>query len=215
MIREFRLLLLLGLLSAALGCTATRTREFTRETYTPAREAAPVVRVFAAEPASLREALGEELSRRGAVFEEAGPGELLAIVPWAHPAEKAASLALGEVRIVVTQTERAYRSWSPLDLGCTSCVVRNGSLVGQETQLLQDETQQVLVKTGRNYVPETQFRNMAAFLQGDVDLTDSLSLHAGARQEHAEQRRETQAARLERPAKERAAVLPVAMDPDR
>ncbi|WP_027960978.1 MULTISPECIES: TonB-dependent receptor [Halomonas] len=52
--------------------------------------------------------------------------------------------------------------------------------------LLQDETQQVLVQTGRNYVPETQFRNVAAFLQGDVDLTDSLSLHAGARQEHAE-----------------------------
>ncbi|WP_017428921.1 TonB-dependent receptor [Vreelandella jeotgali] len=52
--------------------------------------------------------------------------------------------------------------------------------------LLQDETQQVLVQTGRNYVPETQFRNVAAFLQGDYDLTDSLSLHAGARQEHAE-----------------------------
>ncbi|GAA5172519.1 TonB-dependent receptor [Modicisalibacter zincidurans] len=51
--------------------------------------------------------------------------------------------------------------------------------------LLQDETQQVLVKTGRNYVPETQFRNMAAFLQGDVDLTEALSLHAGVRQEYA------------------------------
>ncbi|UQG55283.1 MULTISPECIES: TonB-dependent receptor [unclassified Marinobacter] len=51
--------------------------------------------------------------------------------------------------------------------------------------LLHDETQQVLVKTGRNYVPETQFRNYAAFLQADYDLTDSLSLHAGARQEHA------------------------------
>ncbi|TDX32736.1 iron complex outermembrane receptor protein [Modicisalibacter xianhensis] len=52
--------------------------------------------------------------------------------------------------------------------------------------LLQDETQQVLVQTGRNYVPETQFRNYAAFLQGDYDLTNSLSLHAGIRQEHAE-----------------------------
>lgn len=51
--------------------------------------------------------------------------------------------------------------------------------------LLQDETQQVLVQTGRNYVPETQFRNVAAFLQGDYDLTDALSLHAGVRQEHA------------------------------
>ena len=52
--------------------------------------------------------------------------------------------------------------------------------------LLQDETQQVLVNTNRNYVPESQFRNVAAFLQGDYDLTESLSLHAGVRQEHAE-----------------------------
>ncbi len=52
--------------------------------------------------------------------------------------------------------------------------------------LLQDETQQVLVKTDRQYVPESQFRNMAAFLQGDYALTDSLSLHAGVRQEHAQ-----------------------------
>ncbi|SDO24604.1 TonB-dependent receptor [Vreelandella arcis] len=52
--------------------------------------------------------------------------------------------------------------------------------------LLQDETSQVLVKTGRTYVPESQFRNVAAFLQGDFDLTDALSLHAGVRREHAE-----------------------------
>lgn len=51
--------------------------------------------------------------------------------------------------------------------------------------LLQDETQQVLVQTDRSYVPESQFRNVAAFLQGDVALTDALSLHAGVRQEHA------------------------------
>ncbi|CBV43210.1 TonB-dependent receptor [Halomonas elongata] len=51
--------------------------------------------------------------------------------------------------------------------------------------LLQDETQQVLVETNRNYVPESQFRNYAAFLQGDYDLTEALSLHAGVRQEHA------------------------------
>ncbi|MCK0768568.1 TonB-dependent receptor [Chromohalobacter canadensis] len=51
--------------------------------------------------------------------------------------------------------------------------------------LLQDETQQVLVQTDRNYVPESRFRNYAVFLQGDYDLTQALSLHAGARQEHA------------------------------
>ncbi|MGM0703969.1 MAG: TonB-dependent receptor [Pseudomonadota bacterium] len=52
--------------------------------------------------------------------------------------------------------------------------------------LLQDETQQVLVQTDRNYVPESQFRNVAAFLQGDIAATDALTLHAGVRQEHAE-----------------------------
>ncbi|MDT8896022.1 TonB-dependent receptor [Halomonas sp. I1] len=52
--------------------------------------------------------------------------------------------------------------------------------------LLQDDSRQMLVHTGRTYVPESQFRNVAAFLQGDLDVTDSLSLHAGVRQEHAE-----------------------------
>ncbi|MDR5867385.1 TonB-dependent receptor [Halomonas koreensis] len=52
--------------------------------------------------------------------------------------------------------------------------------------LLQDDTRQMLVHTERTYVPETRFRNLAAFLQGDIDLTDSLRLHAGVRQEQAE-----------------------------
>ncbi|PMR67574.1 TonB-dependent receptor [Halomonas heilongjiangensis] len=52
--------------------------------------------------------------------------------------------------------------------------------------VLQDETRQMLVHTDRTYVPETQFRNYAAFLQGDFSLTESLSLHSGVRYEHAE-----------------------------
>ncbi len=52
--------------------------------------------------------------------------------------------------------------------------------------LLQDETRQMLVHTERTYVPESQFRNYAAFLQGDYDLTEALSLHAGVRHEQAE-----------------------------
>lgn len=52
--------------------------------------------------------------------------------------------------------------------------------------VLQDETQQVLVHTGRTYVPETTFRNYAAFLQGDLSVTDRLSLHSGVRYEEAE-----------------------------
>ncbi|MFW3615357.1 TonB-dependent receptor [Billgrantia antri] len=52
--------------------------------------------------------------------------------------------------------------------------------------VLQDETRQMLVDTERTYVPETQFRNYALFLQGDFSMTDSLSLHAGVRHEQAE-----------------------------
>lgn len=51
--------------------------------------------------------------------------------------------------------------------------------------LLQDETKQVLVQTDRDYVPLSQFRNAAVFLQGDFDLTDALGLHAGVRHEQA------------------------------
>ncbi|MBD3894926.1 TonB-dependent receptor [Halomonas sp. ML-15] len=52
--------------------------------------------------------------------------------------------------------------------------------------VLQDETRQMLVHTERTYVPETRFRNYAAFVQGDISLTDSLSLHTGVRHEYAE-----------------------------
>lgn len=52
--------------------------------------------------------------------------------------------------------------------------------------LLQDETQQRLVQTDRSYVPETQFRNAAAFLQASLQLVEPLTLHAGVRYEHAQ-----------------------------
>ena len=52
--------------------------------------------------------------------------------------------------------------------------------------VLQDETRQTLVETGRTYVPKSQFRNYAAFLQGDVAVTNRLTLHTGVRYEHAE-----------------------------
>lgn len=52
--------------------------------------------------------------------------------------------------------------------------------------VLQDETTQVLVHTGRTYVPESTFRNYAVFLQGDFKLLDPLTLHAGVRHEYAE-----------------------------
>ncbi|MDI4636937.1 MULTISPECIES: TonB-dependent receptor [Halomonadaceae] len=51
--------------------------------------------------------------------------------------------------------------------------------------VLQDETSQVLVETDRTYVPESQFRNYAAFLQGDLHLTDRLTVQGGVRHELA------------------------------
>ncbi|WP_198949494.1 TonB-dependent receptor [Halovibrio salipaludis] len=52
--------------------------------------------------------------------------------------------------------------------------------------LLQDETQQMLVQTGRTYVPESQLHNVAAFLQADFAVTDALSVHSGVRYEYAQ-----------------------------
>lgn len=51
--------------------------------------------------------------------------------------------------------------------------------------LLQDETTQVLVETGRTYVPESRFRNLAAFVQAELSVTDHVSVQGGARHERA------------------------------
>ncbi len=75
-------------------------------------------------------------------------------------------------------------------VGAKFTLTRNGLLnnrLGLTTglDLLQDETNQDLVHTDRTYVPETQYRNYAPFLQGRFKLTDKLNLNAGARYEKA------------------------------
>ncbi|MAX57019.1 MAG: TonB-dependent receptor [Alcanivoracaceae bacterium] len=75
-------------------------------------------------------------------------------------------------------------------VGAKFTLTRNGLLnnrLGLTTglDLLQDETQQDLVHTGRTYVPETQYRNYAPFLQGRYTMTDKLNLNAGVRYEYA------------------------------
>ncbi len=52
--------------------------------------------------------------------------------------------------------------------------------------VLQDETTQILAQTGREWVPETQFRNLAPFLQAEVSPFEQLILQAGVRYEYAE-----------------------------
>ncbi len=61
---------------------------------------------------------------------------------------------------------------------------RLGVTVGLD--VLDDETSQMLVQTGRTYVPESRYRNLAPFLQGQFKLAEPLTLHAGVRHEHAE-----------------------------
>ncbi|KGD64210.1 Fe transport outer membrane receptor protein [Alcanivorax nanhaiticus] len=51
--------------------------------------------------------------------------------------------------------------------------------------VLQDETTQILAQTGREWVPETQFRNIAPFLQAEVQPMQQLTLSAGVRYEYA------------------------------
>ena len=52
--------------------------------------------------------------------------------------------------------------------------------------VLQDTTRQVLVETSREWVPKTQFRNWAPFVQAQYQLFEPLTLSAGLRYEHAE-----------------------------
>lgn len=132
------LVVLLGAGSAA--CTGVAVREFTREEYQPAVAAAPVDRVFCASRQRLWSALLAVLKARGARIDERDEdgGRLVARLPWRSPDEAAEAVALGRVRTVVTRTERHYRSYSPLDVDCNDCVVRNGRVVDQRTEIVED-----------------------------------------------------------------------------
>lgn len=52
--------------------------------------------------------------------------------------------------------------------------------------LMRDEGEQVLVLSNRSYVPPSTYDNQAGFLQGDLHLSERLTLMAGVRREHAE-----------------------------
>lgn len=130
----------LGLIATVAGCTGTRVREFTRESYDPPGESTPVVRVFEAPRRLVWEQLLEVLERRGARLDwlDADAGKLVGSVPWAGTEEAEAAVDLGIVHKVVTRTERSYRSYSPLDFRCNDCVVRNGTITREKTELVED-----------------------------------------------------------------------------
>ncbi|WP_338760271.1 TonB-dependent receptor [Massilia sp. METH4] len=53
---------------------------------------------------------------------------------------------------------------------------------------LYDKGRQDLYGTGRTYVPESAFRNLSLFLQGEAQVTGALTLHAGVRREKSDVR---------------------------
>lgn len=50
---------------------------------------------------------------------------------------------------------------------------------------LIDEGKQDMYGTGRTFVPESRYRNLSLFTQGEFKLLENLTLHAGARRENA------------------------------
>ena len=135
------LLASLGLAGGA-GCTGVRVREFTREAYAPAAETLPTARVFPADRGAVFSALVALLEARGARFEvrDRARGSLSVSLPWSTQAEAAAAVDLGGVHRIVTRTRRTYRSYSPLHWNCNACVVRNGRIVDQQTEPVEDRT---------------------------------------------------------------------------
>lgn len=51
---------------------------------------------------------------------------------------------------------------------------------------LFDKGKQDLYLTGRTYVPQSEYRNLSLFLQGEFKLLDTLTMHAGVRREKAD-----------------------------
>jgi len=82
---------------------------------------------------------------------------------------------------------RAVASKYGSKVGLSRSDLLDGSLkltVGFDT--LFDKGKQDLYATGRTYVPESEYRNLSLFLQGEYKLTSQLTLHAGVRKENAD-----------------------------
>jgi hypothetical protein len=134
-------LLLLPALFGAGACTATRTREFVRESYQPP-EPGPRVRSrdFDRPSSQVWERLLEILRGSGAEFEDVDPSSrrVVARLRLRGAEDHDALVRMGAVRQVVTKSRRTYRSYWPLDLRCPDCIIRRGKLVAAETELVED-----------------------------------------------------------------------------
>ena len=125
----------------SIACTATRTREFTRESYrAPDGGLLEQSRVFAAPREEVWEALLRALRGRGAEIEDsdATSGRIVAQLRFQTAAERDTAVWMGSLRQVVTRTRRSYRSYWPLDARCDDCIIRKGNVVGSVTELVED-----------------------------------------------------------------------------
>lgn len=72
-------------------------------------------------------------------------------------------------------------------VGLTKSDILDGHLkmtVGFDT--LFDKGRQDLYRTGRTYVPESEYKNLSLFAQGEYNLLDNVALHGGVRKEDAD-----------------------------
>lgn len=72
-------------------------------------------------------------------------------------------------------------------LGLTKPGMLNGRLkLSAGVDTLVDKGKQDMYGTGRTFVPQSTYRNVSLFAQGEYKLLEALTLHAGARRENAD-----------------------------
>ncbi len=82
---------------------------------------------------------------------------------------------------------RAVASKYGSKVGLTKSDLFDGRLkVTAGFDTLVDEGKQDMYGTGRTFVPESKYKNLSLFAQGEYKLLDTVTLHAGARREKAD-----------------------------
>jgi iron complex outermembrane receptor protein len=82
---------------------------------------------------------------------------------------------------------RAVASKYGSKVGLSKSDLLNGRLkVTAGFDTLVDKGKQDLYGTGRTFVPESEYKNLSLFAQGELKLLDNLALHAGVRKEDAD-----------------------------
>jgi iron complex outermembrane receptor protein len=81
---------------------------------------------------------------------------------------------------------RAVASKYGSKVGLTKAGLLDGRLkISAGFDTLADQGKQDMYLTGRTFVPESEYRNLSLFAQGEYKVFDTLTLHAGVRRENA------------------------------